>query len=140
MPGVHSLTLAHGAEATHYAHPMTEAHVVTLHGATIMVCSPDGLPLDSERAATELIGEAVGQQAGIVVIPTERLTSEFFELTTGLADELTQKFTTYQLRLVIVGDLDGTDSFRAWAVTANQGDALWFAPTFEDFAGRFADA
>lgn len=105
-----------------------------------MVLAPDGLPLDTEGAATEILGEAFGLRAGIVVIPAERLTDDFFELRTGLAGEIVQKFATYQVQLVIVGDIaarvDDSASLDAWVSESNRGRQLWFVPTFEDFTDR----
>lgn len=59
----------------------------------------------TERDATDLIGEAFGQGADLVVIPAERLSPEFFRLASGLAGNVLQKFTNYRMRVAIVGDI-----------------------------------
>jgi len=68
------------------------------------------LPSDGPLIATEddgrdLIGEAFGRGADLVVIPAARLSPEFFRLGSGLAGTILQKFTNYQLRVAIVGDI-----------------------------------
>jgi hypothetical protein len=122
---------------------MPAEHLVTIHGTTVMVLAPDGIPLDTEGAATDVIGEALGQRAEIVVIPAERLTDDFFELRTGIAGEITQKFVNYRLQLAIVGDIAsraGTSrTLQAWVAESNRGRQLWFDPTFDDFAERLTD-
>lgn len=123
-----------------YGLRMTAEHLVTIHGTPVMVLAPDGLPLDTEGAATEILGEAFGLRASTVVIPAERLTDGFFELKTGLAGEIVQKFATYQVQLVIVGDIvdrvaDST-SLNAWVSESNRGRQLWFTPTFDEFTER----
>jgi hypothetical protein len=119
---------------------MTDEHVVTVYGTPVMVCAPDGLPLDSEGAATELVGEAIGQRAEIVVVPAERLTDDFFDLTTGVAETFVQKFGTYRVRLAVVGDIDervgGHEPLAAWVLDSNRGQDLWFCPTFDAFRAR----
>jgi hypothetical protein len=122
---------------------MPAEHLVTIHGTPVMVLAPDGIPLDTEGAATDVIGEALGQRAEIVVIPAERLTDDFFELRTGIAGEIAQKFGNYRLQLAIVGDIASragdSRSLQAWVAESNRGRQLWFEPTFDDFAERLAD-
>jgi hypothetical protein len=119
---------------------MTDEHVVTVYGTPVMVCAPDGLPLDTDGAATELVGEAIGQRAEIVVVPTERLTDDFFDLGTGTAEAIAQKFGTYRVRLAVVGDIEqrvaGSDRLAAYVDESNRGRAVWFSPTFDDFQAR----
>ena len=66
---------------------------------------PTGSLLTQESDALDIIGEAFGQQAALVVIPIERLSPDFFRL--GLAGAILQKFTNYQMRVAIIGDISG---------------------------------
>lgn len=61
--------------------------------------------LAQESDALDIIGEAFGQQAELIAIPAGRLSPDFFRLGTGLAGAMLQKFTNYQLRVAIVGDI-----------------------------------
>jgi hypothetical protein len=119
---------------------MTDEHVVTVYGTSVMVCAPDGLPLDTDGAATELVGEAIGQRVEIVVVPAERLTDDFFDLTTGIAEGMAQKFATYGLRLAVVGDIAqrvaDSESLARWVDESNRGRQVWFSPTFDAFQAR----
>jgi hypothetical protein len=63
--------------------------------------------LAQESDALDLIGDAFGAGTDLVVVPVERLSPEFFRLGTGLAGAILQKFTNYQLRVAIVGDISG---------------------------------
>ena len=69
--------------------------------------SATGPLLAQESDALDVIGEALGQQAELVVLPVQRLSPDFFRLRTGLAGAILQKFTNYQLRVAIVGDISG---------------------------------
>ena len=69
------------------------------------ILDSSGPVIASERDATDLIGDAFGQGADLVVIPVERLSPEFFRLASGLAGNVLQKFTNYRMRVAIVGDI-----------------------------------
>ncbi|MBI4923458.1 MAG: DUF4180 domain-containing protein [Devosia nanyangense] len=64
-----------------------------------------GPPIATEDDARDVVGDALGQGAELVVIPVERLSPDFFRLGTGLAGAVLQKFTNYRLRVAIVGDI-----------------------------------
>jgi hypothetical protein len=121
---------------------MTVEHLVTVYGTAVMVCGPDGIPFDTEGAATELVGEAISLRAEVVVVPAERLTDDFFQLRTGVAGEIAQKFANYRLALAIVGDIsrqvEDSGSLSSWVAESNRGQQLWFCETFDEFKGRLA--
>ncbi|MFI6480868.1 DUF4180 domain-containing protein [Nonomuraea sp. NPDC050663] len=102
----------------------------------------DGPPIAGEQDALDLIGEAFGEQAEMVVIPAGRLGPDFFRLSTRLAGEITQKFVNYRLRLVVMGDIAahvaGSTALRDYVYEANQGSHLWFVADEAELAGRLA--
>jgi hypothetical protein len=69
------------------------------------ILADNGPMIASESDALDVIGEALGQQTELIIIPAARLPPEFFRLSTGLAGAILQKFTNYQLRVAIVGDI-----------------------------------
>lgn len=119
---------------------MAAEHIVNVYGTAVMICTPEGIPLDTEGVATELIGEAISLRSEIVVIPAERMTDDFFELSTGVAGEITQKFANYRIRLAVIGDIEArlaaNESLGSWVAEANRGTEVWFCPTFDDFIVR----
>lgn len=72
----------------------------------VLECAREGKKLRNDRDAVELIGEALGIGARVVVIPVERFEADFFRLRTRIAGEIVQKIVQYRRRLVIVGDAD----------------------------------
>ncbi|MCD9199535.1 DUF4180 domain-containing protein [Aeromicrobium wangtongii] len=119
---------------------MTAEHLATVHGTAVMVCAPDGIPVDTEGAVVELLGEAIGLRARTVVVPAERLTDDFFQLSTGIAHHIAQRFATYRVRLAVVGDISrqvaSSSPLRAWVDDANRGQGMWFCGTFHEFQNR----
>jgi len=83
-----------------------------------------------ESDALDIIGEAFGKGADLVVIPASRLGSEFFRLSTGLAGAMLQKFTNYQMRVAIVGDiaeyLEKSAPLRDFVRESNRGSQVRF--------------
>jgi len=107
-----------------------------------MACAPDGKKLRDERDAVDLIGEAIGHGAGLVLIPVERLEDDFFRLRTRVAGEIVQKFVTYGLRLAIAGDispyLKESAALRAFVYEANHGDHVWFVAGLAELEERLS--
>jgi hypothetical protein len=105
-------------------------------GATAAwVCAPDGPPLDGERAGTDIIGDAYGSGAKLIVVPVERLGDGFLRLSTRIAGEVIQKFVNYGYSLAIVGDVSqavaASDALRDFIRESNRGRHVWFV---EDMA------
>ncbi|MFF4569286.1 DUF4180 domain-containing protein [Streptomyces sp. NPDC001410] len=115
---------------------MTTNTLDTLHDVRVLRCAPEGPALDGEGAALDLIGDAMGQDAELVVVPVERVADEFFRLRSGVAGAVVQKFANYRLRLAVVGDIsrhvDASDALRDFVYESNQGRQLWFVTGYED--------
>lgn len=80
--------------------------------------------------ANDLIGEAKSAGASLVVLPIARLDPAFFELRTGIAGDMVQKFVTYQLAVAIVGDTaqfeSQSKSLRDFIYESNRRGSIWF--------------
>jgi hypothetical protein len=118
----------------------TSSEWKTVNGLCVFVCAEDGKKLWNDRDAVELIGEVVGQNAALVVIPTERFNESFFHLKTRVAGEILQKFVQYGVRVAIVGDIsrytEDSSSLRDFVRDPNRSDTIWFAATFEEIENR----
>jgi hypothetical protein len=92
--------------------------------------------------ARDLIGEAMSQNASIIVLPVSALDPSFFQLRSGLAGEILQKMVNYGRKLAVVGDVsphvDASDAFRDLVREADRGDDLFFVPDMEALAVRIA--
>lgn len=119
---------------------MPADHIVTVYGTTVLLCAPEGTPITGETSAVDVVGEALGERVELVAIPVERLTKKFFDLSTGVAGEIAQKFAHYDVRLAFVGDIAeqirADDALAAWVHESNSSQELWFLPTFEDLTER----
>jgi hypothetical protein len=64
----------------------------------------DGLIIATIGDGTDLIGNLYYQDFDKAIIYEKNITPDFFDLKTGIAGEILQKFSTYRMRLAIVGD------------------------------------
>jgi hypothetical protein len=65
----------------------------------------DGPVIATEDDVRDIIGETFGTGVDTVVIPARRLSPAFFQLSSGLAGAMLQKFTNYRIAVIIVGDI-----------------------------------
>ncbi|WP_236004568.1 DUF4180 domain-containing protein [Nonomuraea antri] len=103
-----------------------------MHGFRTLICPADGALINDERAATDILGDAFGHDAEVVVIPVSRLSADFFRLSTRIAGEIMQKFVTYRRLLVVVGDIaehvEASKALRDLVFESNRGEHVWFLP------------
>lgn len=110
-----------------------------LAGVRVLTHAPDGVTLASEADALDLIGEAMGAEADVVVVPADRVADAFYTLGSGIAGQVVLKFAGYRVRLVVVGDLTErltSDSFRAFVYEINKGRDIWFLADEQELAVR----
>jgi hypothetical protein len=104
-------------------------------GLALLYVDAEGAPLESERDATDLIGEAMGLGTDVIVIPVERLSADFFRLETRKAGHFIQKFTNYRMKLVVIGDISAhLAASRALSDFVREADgkgSIWFLPDMD---------
>ena len=114
--------------------------LLILNGARIWLCNAEGPRLSSGRDATDIIGDAYGAEVAVIALPANRLTDEFFNLSTRLAGEFVQKFVNYGLALAIVCDISAhvaaSTALRDFVYESNRGRHLWFVDNLEALAAR----
>jgi hypothetical protein len=111
-----------------------------LHGERIFECAAEGAQLLSDRDAIDLISAASRHRARLILIPAERLDDTFFQLKTGVAGAMLQKFVTYQFRVAIVGDISEhlreSSALRGFVYECNRGSQLWFFANRDELEQR----
>lgn len=114
--------------------------VVEIGGVKALEVPADGPPLGTEQDALDLIGEAYGNEAALIVIPTARLHPDFLRLRTGMAGAFLQKIQNYDYRLALVGDIsaatEASGALRDFIYESNKVGRMLFAVHAEDLRGR----
>jgi len=86
----------------------TELHHV--HDITIAELVSDELILTTAQEALDLMVNVYYSDIDRMILYEKNMTPTFFDLKTGLAGEILQKFSNYSMRLAIIGDFSGYQS------------------------------
>jgi hypothetical protein len=109
----------------------------------VLRCDPDGPPIATAQDALDVIGAAYAG-AEVVVLPVGRLDPSFFELRTGVAGEIMQKFVNYRVRLAIEGDISAyarsSAAFRDLVTESNRGRQIWFIRELDELDAHLSGA
>ena len=97
-----------------------------------------------DRDAVQLIARAhYEHQAEWVAFTPVQLGDEFFELRTGRAGAIAQKFVDYRMGLAVVGDIAsriaGSTSLADWVRESNRGRNLLFAADLGELTEQLQD-
>ena len=105
---------------------------------------PDGPPVSSEADALGLLYADGAADAEWIAVPAARLDPSFFDLRSGLAGAVTQKFANYRVRLAIVGDIsvhvDASPALRDYVRECNRGRQVWFVADRGELRARLGAA
>jgi len=82
----------------------------------------------------DIMGEVSYQDCGSIIIHSDGFSKEFFDLSTGIAGEILQKFSNYRMRLAIVGDFThlASKSWRDFIRESNRGRSVNFLSSVDE--------
>jgi hypothetical protein len=99
-------------------------------GRRCLFTDAEGPPIGDAKSISDIVGEALGERAELVVVPVGRLDPAFFQLRSGIAGEFLQKLVNYRLRIAIVGDVSAhvaaSNAFRDLVVECERGQDVLF--------------
>jgi hypothetical protein len=114
--------------------------VYQIREVRVFECASEGDLFRTDQDTLGVIGTALEHDARLVVVPAARLSAEFFDLRTGRAGELVQKFVNYHLRLAVLGDVSVHTSqsraFGDFVAESNRGQTVWFLARRDDLEKR----
>lgn len=115
--------------------------IETRNGIPMLVCAEDGPTVATEQDAVDLIASTFHQRVVLIALPVARLDERFFDLRSGVAGRVVQKFAQYRRRLAVVGDIAGyvaaSNALRNYVGEANRGRDVWFVPDLAALDARF---
>lgn len=87
--------------------------------------------------AVDMMMNCAYQGASTIIIRKKNLIPDFFDLRTGIAGEILQKFSTYDLKLIIVGDFENvaSRSLRDFIYESNKVGRISFVSSMDE-AGK----
>ena len=93
-----------------------------------------GPPIQNPQEALETLINCAYQGTEKIIIHADQLMPDFFDLKTGIAGEILQKVSTYQLRLAIVGDFSqySSKSLQDFIFESNKVGRVNFVASLEE--------
>ncbi len=94
----------------------------------------DSFKIDTIEKASDLAANAYYNQIDLLIIYQTDLHTDFFDLKTGFAGEMLQKFSNFRLRLCIVGDFSiySSSSLRDFIFESNKLKQVSFVKSLND--------
>ncbi len=95
---------------------------------TIAELDSNDFIINDVQDALDLLAEAGSKGAGSLVVNSKNFAAKFFDLKTGLAGEVLQKFSNYRVRLAITGDFTvyKSKSLSDFIRECNRGNQIFF--------------
>lgn len=95
--------------------------------------------ITSVQDALDMMSSAYyNHDCAALIVYKESLDEAFFDLKTGIAGEILQKFSNYRLKLAIVGDFSvyGSKSLRDFIYECNKGNSVYFVSSVDEARDR----
>ncbi len=91
----------------------------------------DGILITNAEEALQILADLYYQECDGIILHEQNISPDFFDLKTGLAGEILQKFSNYRMRLAIVGDFGKYpgQSIKDFIFESNKGRHINFLPS-----------
>jgi hypothetical protein len=100
----------------------------TINNKIIAELTDKGYVISEVQDAIDLMADLSFQGCGRMIIYEKNLIKDFFDLSTGFAGEILQKFSNYNFKLAIIGDFSkyNSKSLRDFIRESNRGNMIFF--------------
>jgi len=107
---------------------------ITINGMKILEVTSEEIVIKNLQDALDLLADGFNNGSRRIILKERNLTAEFFDLKTGIAGEILQKFATYNMLLAIVGDFSKYTgkSLRDLIYESNKGGRIIFISSAEE--------
>lgn len=94
----------------------------------------DDLVIGNVRDGLDLLGNLYYDGFDGIIIHAKNITPDFFDLRTGIAGEILQKYSNYRMRLAVVGDFTkfSSKSMKAFIFESNRLGQVSFVGSTSD--------
>lgn len=108
--------------------------IVTVNGIEIAHIKAEGVIIANAQDALEIIANCNDQGAENIIVQEQHLGEAFFDLKTGVAGDVLQKFSNYRSKLAIVGEFSQYESksLRDFIYESNKAGRINFVATVEE--------
>ena len=115
-----------------------ELKTIEIENTTIVTLAAEETKIETVQDATDLLGNAHYMGAGNVILEEKNLGPGFFDLKTGIAGDILQKYANYGIRLAIIGDFEKYESnaLKAFITECNRGNSIFFVASMDEAVER----
>lgn len=112
-----------------------------LKGEKIAELPSEDIKISGVQDAIDLLGNADYLGASGIIVYKENLAEEFFDLSSGIAGDILQKFSNYRKRLAIVGDFSNitSKSLKDFIFESNKVGRILFVYSLSEALQKISD-
>lgn len=105
-----------------------------INRAVIAEIQSEGVIIEETQDALDLMADCYYEGSNRIIIQRKNLHPDFFDLRTGFAGEILEKFSTYELQLAIAGDYSdiSSNSMKDFMWESNNRGQILFVESVED--------
>ncbi|TKC08280.1 DUF4180 domain-containing protein [Pedobacter polaris] len=106
----------------------------TINNIKIAEVTSEDIIINSAEDGLDLLGNLYYQEFDKIIVYEKNITPNFFDLKTGIAGEILQKFSNYRIPLAIIGDFDKYESksIKDFIFESNKSKHINFVNTLAD--------
>jgi len=108
-------------------------HYILHNGKTVAEVVSESAVINTVQDALDCMADAYANGAERILVYHTNLNPEFFKLKTGFAGAVLQKFSNYNMKLAVTGDVTRfpSRSLASFITESNRGSSLFFMPDRE---------
>ena len=109
-------------------------HIQQINNTPIAFILSGNVEINNVDQALDLLGNASHKGVYKIVLNASQITPLFFDLKTGIAGDILQKFSNYNMQLAIVGDFSRYESksLADFIRESNKAGRIFFVNTMEE--------
>jgi hypothetical protein len=117
-----------------------KTEIIPFNGTNIAVITSDEILIRTTQDALDIMADCGYQGADRILLHQRNLIPAFFDLKTGIAGDILQKFSNYRAKLAIVGDFTEVESksLRDFIRESNRLGRVVFVATPEEAMEKLA--
>lgn len=116
---------------------------VNNNGIEVAVVESKDIILQDVQSALDLMA-TISYEVGCnrFIINKEAVVEDFFKLSTGIAGDILQKFSNYQMKFAIYGDFSiyTSKALKDFIYESNKGNSIYFISTQEEGIDKLSNA
>ncbi len=107
---------------------------ISEHNNVKIASISENIKINGLQDAVDLLGNADYLGADKIIVNEINLASDFFDLRTGIAGDILQKFANYHKKLAIIGNFSkyNSNALNAFIIECNRGSSIYFVNDFEE--------